>query len=514
MSTEPELVSNLNLGIVNRCTLFQDPEAESILICNSCKDSLNARKVPKFSLHNMGHLGSEQPPCLKALSLSEKILLSPGRAFITLKRLRFGSFASSGNSIALAQDVDNIATRLPLSLNALPEHLTIVLVDTKHVPAYSPNLNRDILKKHCPNLIVRRSVWLAAFNYLKVHSPVFANISLDANALQRLPDNDIPEEVVQALQVSSNEVLLRQDLGHVQQTEEIEVAAEEDDEVSRPIQTSTARNTAHNLSPYAQLEAAFRPKIVVETRLGDPISEFTDGDYFHKCFPDLFYNGKGDFCVNRPVKLTLREWFVHKLRYMDTRFATNVHFIAVVNNMISRHENISRSRTMLQGKRLSDSVQQSISDVLAGDFLVLNPLSDEVISSTEAGVARRRATAAQKEVVKEVLKSVYTVTQHQPGSRADKHRSRRQIMTMIREHNGVDLFFTLSSAEMHWPEVQRLIYQRKVIAETGRLPEDYQSLHAYSYKTRLDNCATYPVEVVYHFKYFFLFYFVSILFQM
>jgi hypothetical protein len=198
-----------------------------------------------------------------------------------------------------------------------------------------------------PQLIVRKSVWLEAFQFLKRHSPVFQNIDLDERVLETFPENDIPESLVQALETSTDEALTQLDSGHSQQSEELELAASDDSEIARPIHTSTTRNTAHI-------------------------------------------------------------------------FSKNANF------------------------------------------------------------------------------------QHQPGSRADKHRSRRQIMTMVREHNGVDLFFTVSSAEMHRPEVQRLIYQRQHISETGVLPEDYKELHEHPYKERLNNCNLFPVEVVYHFRYFFL----------
>ncbi len=279
----------------------------------------------------------------------------------------------------------------------------------------------------------------------------------------------------------------------------MEDGAEFDEEAIRPIETSTLRTTANVMTASAGINASAKTKIVVSTRLGDPLSEFTDSLYFHKCFPTLFFNGQGDFNSGRPNKVSLRDWMDHKLRFIDTRFASCPQFIAIVNNMITRHEGISKARTMIDRRRLNHGVLNAINEVLPSDFVHLDPLSDTVTAASDVRPAARRERGSQR-LVANVLKGVYTVTQHIPGSRSDKHKGRRQVMTMIRENDGVELFHTVSSAEMHWPETQRLIYQRKYINETGLRPPHHKRLYVFPYRERIKNTVIHPVEVVYTYK--------------
>ena len=432
--------------------------------------------------------------------MSEIILLSPARAFMSLKRLKFGSFASTGNSITLAQDAQRICNSLPRAISELKEHMTIVLVDSTQVPHFHRGLDKETLKKHCPELVIRRRVWRKAWDYLKRHSPAFAHITLDERALAALPEDDIPDEALDTVSSSNDTRIENPDLGPGQVADEVEDGAEFDDESIRPIHTSTLRTTPNVMTAGASINASSNTKIVVSTRLGDPLSEFTDSLYFHKCFPTLFFNGVGDFNTRRPNKISLRDWMNHKLRFIDTRFASSPQFIAIVNNMITRHEGISKAKAMIDRRRLNHAVLNAISEVLPSDFVHLDPLSDTLTTGTDVTPTTTRRDGGSQRLVAQALKGVYTVTQHLPGSRSDKHRGRRQVMTLIRENNGVELFHTVSSAEMHWPETQRLIYQRQYISETGRRPPHHKYLFQLPYRERLKNTIMYPVEVVYTYR--------------
>jgi hypothetical protein len=492
--------NTLNLSVVDNVVL--DPERVNILICNSCKLHLEQFKIPKFSLYNMGQIGYNTPSSLSVLTLSERVLLSAARSFIIFKRLTHGSFASTGNSITLRQDIQKSFNTLPPALEILCDSVVVVLVDSNKVPSFNKNLDKDTLKKHCPELVIRRSIWLEAFNFLKLNSPLYKDITLNLINFKALPDNDIPEIVFQNVKSNKDPSSIRQDLGHEQVNEELEAAAIDDANLVRPIHTTSTIHADPIMSPAAILESARKPKFVISTALGDPLSEFTDGNFFHKAFPHLFYNGQGEFVSTRKVKVSLREWFEHKLRFVDTRFSSDPHFISVVHNMVSRHENISKARVMIDQSRIHSSLLDSIADVLPADFTAVSPLTDVVLGSSDFGSCDKsqRGTDIQRKMVADAMKVVYTLTQHQPGSRAAKHCSRRQIMTMIRENEGVDLFHTLSSAELHWPEVQRLISQRKYIELCHRRPNDYQELPQLNYKRRVANSNKYPLEVVFHFK--------------
>ncbi|MEY3403008.1 MAG: hypothetical protein RLZZ86_2624 [Cyanobacteriota bacterium] len=238
---------------------------------------------------------------------------------------------------------------------------------------------------------------------------------------------------------------------------------------------------------------------MIETRVGDPISEFQDGLYFNKCFPALFSNGKGDFAQARPVKVNFREWLEHKIRFVNPMFTANPHFVLVCHNIMTRHEAITKVRTMVAGNRIHASLLNAIDDVYPQDFVCVRPVTDEVVGS--ADLTQTTCSQDQKKRVKKVLKAVYVVQQHTEGSRGYKHRGKRQVNTMIRENDGANWFHTVSSAEIHWPEVQRLIRQRKHISKYFERPQNYQELVTYPYKQRIRNVAEFPLEVVIAFRY-------------
>lgn len=277
--------SSVDLSWVYSTTLTDD---DDILICNECRGHLNNSKAPPLSLHNIGNIPREQPECLKKLTMSEIILLSPARAFMTLKRLKFGSFASTGNSITLAQDAQRICNSLPRALSELKEHITIVLVDSTQVPHFHRGLDKEILKKHCPELVIRRRVWREAWDYLKTHSPAYEHITLDESTLATLPEDGIPDAALDTVSSSNDTRIENPDLGPGQVADEVEDGAEFDEESIRPIHTSTLRTTPNVMTAGASINASSNTKIILSTRLGDPLSEFTDSLYFHKCFPTLF----------------------------------------------------------------------------------------------------------------------------------------------------------------------------------------------------------------------------------
>ena len=113
---------------------------------------------------------------------------------------------------------------------------------------------------------------------------------------------------------------MNQDLGHAQHVDEIESAAEKQLNIRREINTGMVLESGLKDIPAAAIELLSNTTIVIQTRLGDSLSEFQDGLYFHKCFPALFSNGQGDLQSSRPVKVSVREWLEHKIRFVNPMF--------------------------------------------------------------------------------------------------------------------------------------------------------------------------------------------------
>jgi len=165
---------------------------------------------------------------------------------------------------------------------------------------------------------------------------------------------------------------------------------------------------------------------------------------------------------------------------------------------MTRHESISKVHTMVSGQRLHATLLDSINDILPEDFICVRPVTDEVVGS--ADLSSMKGNTEQKRRVKNALKAVYVVQQHSEGSRGYKHKGKRQVNTMIRENDGANWFHTVSSAEVHWPEVQRLIRQRKYISQNFKRPHNYTELVHLPYRERIKNVTEFPFEVVMAFR--------------
>jgi hypothetical protein len=217
MSTMKTSLSKKELDVIDGCLLNE--KFERYTVCYTCLQSLSKSNIPKMSLRNMGKLPTSQPDCLKCLTMAERIMLSPARAFITIKRLQLGSFASTGNSIALNQHFTSVEKSLPGHPDKLPENIIYVLVKN------DKNNEEDDVETHknnFPELRVRRNVWKTAFLYLKQTNPVYKNIILDEQNLMCYPEDNIPTQLLNSIKIVSDKNMQNHDLGHQQILDELE----------------------------------------------------------------------------------------------------------------------------------------------------------------------------------------------------------------------------------------------------------------------------------------------------
>jgi hypothetical protein len=96
---------------------------ENVPVCNMCLQSLRTNSIPKFSLYNMGNIPVSIPSALQDLQDLEKLLLATARPYITLKRLKFGNYAFTGNSVTITQKVTEALTELPMNIDEFSECL-------------------------------------------------------------------------------------------------------------------------------------------------------------------------------------------------------------------------------------------------------------------------------------------------------------------------------------------------------------------------------------------------------
>ena len=86
----------------------------------------------------------------------------------------------SGHTVNLPQNVSELAHSLP----RYPKDLSVIVVKAKG--------KEGSIK----NLTVRRQVVLDALNWLTKNNPHYSNVEINFHALNSLPENDVPQEIL------------------------------------------------------------------------------------------------------------------------------------------------------------------------------------------------------------------------------------------------------------------------------------------------------------------------------
>ena len=102
---------------------------------------------------------------------------------------------------------------------------------------------------------------------------------------------------------------------------------------------------------------------------------------------------------------------------------------------------------------------------------------------------RRRLDSGEKgALIQSIQRSIDWI----PGLSPYWHRNRMQLVSMIEQLGCPHLFFTLSAADLHWPDLHRLIEEQRAVA-LGGPPLDLNQLNENArYDRRIDNLTKYP----------------------
>ena len=196
----PSDIPNMHLITIdnNPCLYMGDKDNSGrVFVCTTCLYSLNKKKPapPKKSIFSLD-LGGEVPSCLKNLTLPEMLLISPiiCKSYV-VKLVSFGSPQSAqrgikGNSIAFMQDVEEVIKILP-SVDNTAKYLKVCFIGDSSCPLPLQKIKK-ILK-------VRRQKIKDALHWLCRNHKGFIDmdITIDNNALETLPVDDIPSNILE-----------------------------------------------------------------------------------------------------------------------------------------------------------------------------------------------------------------------------------------------------------------------------------------------------------------------------
>jgi ATP-dependent DNA helicase PIF1 len=142
-------------------------------------------------------------------------------------------------------------------------------------------------------------------------------------------------------------------------------------------------------------------------------------------FPTLFPDGAGDFHQARLRKVELGQYFQHLLRFRGGRFAQHRRFPWFAFNTLQRARSRSQSKIFI--KQQHDAEKLTAADIQ----IMLQEGDQQLVSKMLRYAAKLR------------------------GTRAFWLARRHELMDMIRAGTSPHAFFTLSAADLQWPDLHR-----------------------------------------------------------
>ena len=333
-----------------------------------------------------------------------------------------GQYKSHGNVITFAQDVNELCTLLP----CLPENLDVLIIQKRGMR--DPSTYKDFC--------VQKSKVLRLLYFLKEHNPYYANVVIkppdavdlpeDADILDRLPHVSPCDEPSEASSLEDSAELAANAIGVTFAPDEL---AQEQNLFVPGIAPGPSECDAVCIGMQQRsLNGSTVGSPVPWPAAGPPLSEYSTEGLFSMAFPTLFPTGDGDFTNPRHKKLDLYEWVKHLIRYRDGRFVTHPRFWFFALNLIFRHRTMQRGRFLFSrsiGHRMMTIGE--LKAALAGD-------DGETLAS-------------------KIVRCLKTVR----GTRPYWYMEGAKLKDMINQIGTPTLFYTLSMANMSWPDLHRLM---------------------------------------------------------
>ena len=400
------------------------PKSPASYVCNRCVRDKETTK--KFSADNF-MIPSPVPRELKGLTQIEEMLIARALPIIRVYVKPGGQRGYSGHCINLPQKITELAQSLP----HYPRELPLIVVTMKG----KDNTLKDVT--------VRKTRVEAALKWLCSNNPQYQGLEINMDSLSSLPENGIPSDLKTIIATDSTVNSKTSDDAAPGDIDEIADMDHADKVYTNDTETSSFLPTAQNdqLAVNAITSKLSADKLDWPSVENEPLNEYTTPFLATMAYPTLFPDAKGDPtnpCLNREVSFTNR--VQHLLKFSEKigdnwtyRFASHPRFAYWALNMIQRKHTLQQSSIFLkQNPGESHLTIEQLREMASGN-------SSSVFMS-------------------KLSRYVSNIT----GSSAYWHKVREELKAII-EHKGVPtIFFTFSSADMHWPELHSLLHHNTI----------------------------------------------------
>jgi len=427
----------------------------SLSLCPPCGSALSRKKLPRFALANLNFIGNV-PPELQDLTLVEESLVARCRAKMCIVKLQDHrddvelptvQRGVKGHVIVFPQHPESISNIMPPPIGDVITPICILFCGSTPVTS-------KWLKEKARPLVVRREVVLRALQWLCVHNHLYKDVTIDADRISMLPEEDVLPYNIEHVPISAAARVLvsRYDSSG---DERLPQNATSELPSDSPVQfeSVTITDVDANAPSYQLKAAALRHakrggSFIQVPHDAEPLNEFFNPTMFPMLYPSLFPYGTGGFeDRRRAVPIGLENHVKHMLVLADKRFQEHYSFMFVVFNVIQRRKLLLH--TSLRVKRNNfDSWARRFTDV---SMEAIRALSDR----TAAG-APPKATTDEERKVLELMKEVKLISANIPGSAASRLTMRNEIRANILSLGVPSFYITVNPADVYNPIVRYL----------------------------------------------------------
>jgi hypothetical protein len=420
--------------------------------CLDCRKSNNWTAYPKSTLpiwidkHNT--IQYHVPKELADLREGEKLLIQQVSVYVPLQHLSYGQVGARGHIVSFPQDVFSICRTLP----RLPHDVQAVKVIKNF------KLNDGTISSK--SFSIRRYKVMAALYWLKIYNKQYSDIEICEENLSWISNGEEQELPIAAWADLRDSVIENEDLGPspeqvaeqlLTQGETLEPCYGVANEFNSNIPKQKDKSVVEAL-----ISAELQGKMVSIGKDScvihfpyvspEPVSEYSETYLMEYAFPWLFPGGTGGYMSGKAPLPKLKDWLKKMMLYMDGRFDQDRLWAFFALNYSTRHSN--------QG---------------SGNFFVKSFFENGPKTLDEL---QKQVSEGKLEWLERITYFSHIVT----GSSAFWRARKREVFTWINYHadkgNGVPTFFiTLSCAEYHWMDIEKLIIDKCHVA--GIDPPDF-----------------------------------------
>ena len=419
-------------------------------LCDACtknkeKYGIDNYVIP-YWIREDGVKHTSIPEELQGLSFAEKQLIALATSHMNLIHMKNGTLGSTGHVVALEQDISNVATILP----RLPKDLTIVKVLRK-----GQTKSQEVFEKM---FTVRKREVLAALHWLVKHNELYKKYSVkvdEKNLYWMGEKNSAVLPVLGKLYEdldNKHEVVEDDDIGPAPTQTLVDMLHEEncDYDVAGsfcntdnfiPSEKDKKILASIKNSKYGKKKGA----VINWPEFSDKaISEYGEKKIFCMLFPWLYPGGNGDYMEERDFKLSPKEWSQIQLFLKDGRFTKDKLWCFYTLNYRERRRNMDQ-----------------------GHWFVNYFLKENINNIEEL---QNKISLNESKFIPKLQYFSRMVA----GSDAYWREKRGELVSWMSHHiysgNGAPSFFiTLSCAEYHWKDIEKLVKKRHAIANEMEL---------------------------------------------